>query len=108
MPSKIVPSIARERLLGRGVGDEPALADDREPGAEHGHVLDDVGREQDDPLLGQLGEQPVEPQPLLGVEAGGGLVDDDQPGIAGDGLRDSQPLPHASRVGLDLAAAPRT
>ncbi len=93
-----------KRLLGRGIGDQTPIADDRESGTELSHVLDDVGREQDDPLFGQLREQAVESQPLLGIEAGGGLVHDDQPRVAGDGLGDAQPLAHAPRIGLHLAA----
>jgi len=93
-----------ERLLRRGVGDEPALADDRETRAKLGDILDDVCREQDNSLLRQLGKQSIESLALLRIKASGGLVHDDQPGIAGDGLRDSQALPHASRVGHDLAA----
>ena len=51
----------------------------------------------------QLGEQVVEAQALLGIEPGGGLVDDDEPRIAGDRLGDAEPLAHAARVALDRA-----
>ncbi len=88
---------------GRRVGDEPTIANHGKPRAEHRHVLDDMGGQHHDPILGQLGEQPVESQALLGIEPGRRLVDDDQPRIAGDGLGDPQPLAHPSRIGLDLA-----
>ena len=87
---------------------EPAAADHGEARAQHRDVLDDVRREQHDAVLGELGEQVVEAQPLLGVEPGGRLVDDDEARIAGDRLRDAEPLAHAARVGLDRALAPRT
>ena len=79
-------------LGGRGVGDQPAAPDHGEAGAQDGHVLDDVGRQEHDPVGGQLREQAVKPQAFLGVEPGGRLVDDDQPRVAGNRLRDPQPL----------------
>src|SRR5262249_13448231 len=42
-------------------------------------------------------EQVVKADTFLGVEAGGGLVDNDQAGIAKKGLRDSEALFHATR-----------
>ncbi len=72
-------------------------------GHRDGHVLDDVSRQENDPVGGQLREQAVESQAFLGIEPGGGLVDDDQSRVAGDCLGDSQPLAHSPRVGLDLA-----
>ena len=48
-------------------------------------------------------EQVVEAQALLGIEAGGGLVDDDEARIAGDRLRDAEALAHAARVALHRA-----
>jgi hypothetical protein len=81
------PLDALPRRRGGRVGDDGAALDHREPRAERGDVVDDVGREEDDAADGELGEEPVEPLPLLGIEAGRRLVDDDDPRIAGDRLR---------------------
>ena len=64
--------------------------------AEVGDVLDDVGREDDDDVLADLGEQVEEAVALLGIEAGGRLVDDDQLGIADQRLGDAEALAHAA------------
>jgi hypothetical protein len=85
------------------VRDQASVADDREPRAQHGHVLDDVGREQDGAVAREVGEQSVEAIPFFGVEARRGLVHDDQIGVTRDGLRDSESLSHASRVRADPA-----
>ena len=42
------------------------------------------------------GEQVEEAVALLGIEAGGRLVDDDQLGVADQRLGDAEPLPHAA------------
>ncbi len=54
-------------------------------------------------VLGQFREEPVEADPLLGIEAGGGLVDNDQLRIAGERLRDPEPLLHTAGVPFHLA-----
>ncbi len=61
---------------------EPPAPDHGEARAEHRHVLHDVRGEEHDPVAGQLGEEPVEAEPLLGIEAGGRLVHDDEPRVA--------------------------
>jgi len=92
----------RARLGGSRQRDDASRADHREAGAEDRDVLDDVGREDDDPVGRELGEQPVEPEPLLGIETGGRLVDDDQPRVSRDRLGETEALAHASREPLHL------
>ena len=46
-----VPGVRRLARGGLGLGEDPARLDDRHPGAELGHVGDDVGGEDDPPRL---------------------------------------------------------
>ena len=55
-----------------------APVDDRETGAQLGHVLDDVRREEDEMRSPISAQQVQEADALLRVEARGGLVHDDQ------------------------------
>src|SRR6185295_11525900 len=73
------------------------------PRTEHSDVLDDVRREDDDAILRELGEQMVEAEALLGIEARRGLVDDDEPRIPRNRLRDAEALAHAARIALHRA-----
>ena len=73
----------------------PAL-DHGEAGAEHRHILHDVRGENDDAVLRQLREEPVEAQALLGVQPRRGLIHNDEPEVPGDGLGQPQPLAHAA------------
>ena len=59
---------------------DPAAGDDGHVRTQVGHVLDDVRREDHDHVLADLGQQVEEAVALLGIEAGGRLVDDDQRG----------------------------
>ena len=76
----------------RGIRDQAALPHHGKARAQDGHVLDDVGRQENDPVGGQLGEQAVESQAFLGIEPGRRLVDDDQSRVAGNRLGDPQAL----------------
>ena len=98
--------LAREAAPGLGGGrvrHEAAIVHDRDAGAEHRDVIHDVRGEQDGAVLGEFREQAVETEPLLRVQARRGLVDDQEPGVARQRLRDPQPLPHAARVPFNLA-----
>ncbi len=81
-------------------GQQAPFANDREARAQHGDVLDDVRGEQHDAVHRQLGEQLIEPQPLLRVQAGGGFVHYNEARVPGDRLRDAQSLAHAAGVTL--------
>ena len=87
---------------GRGAGHQPASFNHGKPWAERGDVFHDVCREQHHAAFGKFGEQPVKPLTLFRIKAGGGLVDNQHPGIAGDCLREAEPLPHAAGVAADL------
>ena len=68
-------------------------------GAELAHVIDDVRREDDGDIAADRGQQ-IEKAVALGrIESGGGLVDDDQPRIGEQRLRDAEALLHAAGVG---------
>ena len=81
----------------RVVGDQPALAHDGQMGR---HVLDvghDMGRHDHQLAEADFRQQVAEAQPLLRIEAGGRLVDDQHIGIVEQRLRDAEPAPHAAR-----------
>ena len=67
-----------EHLRRIALKDHLAAADDRHPAAELADVLDDVRRENDDDVLADLAQQIEKPVPLVGIEARGRLVDDEQ------------------------------
>ena len=56
--------------------------------------------------LGELGEQVAEAHALLGVEARGRLVDDDERRVVEQRLRDADALAHAAREAAERAGAP--
>src|SRR5690606_23738449 len=87
---------------GGGAGElDLAAGDDRKLGTQLAHVLDDVGAEDDDDVVADVGEQVEEAVALGRVEASGGLVDDDElrPTEQGDG--DAEALLHAAGVTTD-------
>ena len=91
------PAVHRLDQLERRAGaDDAAGGDDRHARAQVGDVLDDVRRQDHDHVLADLGQQVEEAVALLGVEAGGGLVDDDQLRLAEQRLRDAEALAHAA------------
>src|SRR5947209_92698 len=73
-----------------------AAVDDRDARAELTHVIDDVRRQDDDAVLSELGEEIEKANALLGIEAGGGLVDDDKTWIAKQRDGNPEPLAHAA------------
>ena len=91
------PAELGDGLVGPALEQHAALVQDRHARAQVGDVLDDVGREDHDHLLADLGQQVVEAVALAGVEAGGGLVHDQQLRIADQGLGDAEALAHAAR-----------
>ena len=86
---------------------DPAVGEHGHQRAEVGDVVDDVGREDDDDIVADAGEQVEEAIALLGIEAGGRLIDDDQVGIADQRLSDSEALAHAAREAGDRLVAHR-
>lgn len=70
-----------DQPVGAAVVCQPAAVEDRHLGAGLGHVVEDVRGEEDRPVTAETGEQGAEPYPFLGVEAGRGLVHDDELGV---------------------------
>src|SRR5690349_2258921 len=94
-----LPHLAPDRLDVRGRRarqDQPPLADHREARAKVGHVIHDVRGEDHDGLAADAREEVVEPHALLGIQARGGLVHDDEERVADQRLRDAETLAHAA------------
>ena len=64
-----------------------------------------MGRQDDDDIVADPGEQIEEAVALLGVEARRRLVDDDQLGVADQRLGDPEALPHSARKAGDRLVA---
>lgn len=59
----------------------------------HGlHILDDVGGEQDQPVLGRVGEQISEVDPLLRVQSYRGLIKNQEGRVPQNRLGNTHPL----------------
>ncbi len=78
------------------------MVDDDDLVAHRLHILDDVGGEQHQPVLGGAGEQVAEVDALLRVQPHGGLVKDQEGGIPQQGLGDAHPLALTAGEGADL------
>ncbi len=100
------PDLALEvcrQFLGGAPAQQPAAGHDRDVGGDGLHVGDDVRRQQHHAVGGEPAQQVAEADPLLGVEAGGGFVHHDHPGVAQQGLGDADPAQHAAGVGAQRA-----
>ena len=76
--------------------------DDHEAVTHRLHVLDDVGGEEHQPVLGRAGEQVAEVDALLRVQTHRGLVKDQEGRVPQQGLGDAHPLALAAGEGADL------
>ena len=74
------------------------LVQDGDLGGGCFHVRDDVRREDDDPLAGQLGQQIAKAHPLLRIEPRRRLVHDEQLRIVQQRLGDADPLLHPAGI----------
>ena len=104
----LLPDLAagvRDEVGGLAFELHPAVGEHRHARAEVGDVVDDVGREDDDDIVADRGEQVEEAVALLGVEAGGRLVDDDQLRVADQRLGDPEALPHTAGEAGDRLVA---
>ena len=70
-----------DQLLRRAGEQDGPVVDDHDLVAHRLHILDDVGREKHQMLLGCAGEQVAEVDALLRVQSHGGLVKDQEGGI---------------------------
>src|SRR5690606_18434859 len=95
----------RAELIARAArGDAPAM-DDHDVRADDLDLLEDVGREEDRALLTDRSEHFSEVSDLLGVEADGGLVEDEDLRLAEERIGEPDSLAIAAREGADDAAA---
>ena len=79
--------------LFRGAGKEDLPAVDHHELIAHGlHILDDVGGEQDQPVLGRVGEQISEVDPLLRVQSYRGLIKNQEGRVPQNRLGNTHPL----------------
>ncbi len=90
-------------LLGGALGHDPALVQDEHPVAGGLHLLQDVGGEDDRLLLAQALDELADLDDLVGVQPGGGLVQDEDLGVVDDGLGQAGALPEALGQGVDAA-----
>ena len=96
-----------DELARRALGREPAAVHDGQSVTELLGLVHVVGRDDlGDPLL----LQPVEPVPQevarLGVEPGGGLVEDEDLGVRDERPRDGEPTLHPARQRVHLVMGP--
>ena len=75
-----------DKLLRRAVEAQPPLVEHQQAGAHRLHILDDVGGQEHQPVLGQPGKQVAEVNALLRVQSHRGLVKDQKRRIAQQGL----------------------
>ena len=95
-------SAGRQDVVHRTGGDEATASEDRDPIGDLLHLREDVARDEHGPALGA--EAPQEVAHLDdpgGIEAVGGLVEDQQRGILEQRRGDAEALLHPQRVGPD-------
>ena len=97
--------LGRAQRVGRVHGEDAALVHERHARAALGLV--EVGRrqQQGEPLALEAGEEPPEVAARDGVDAGGGLVEDEQLRRVDEGAGERQLLLHAAREPLGQAVA---
>ena len=90
----------------RGLGDEPSAGDDDDVVDGLGHFGQEVARHQHGAALVGVGtEELAQPVDALGVEAVGGLVEDEHLGFAQQGGGQTEALAHPEREALDPPVA---
>ena len=100
---------AGEQLLARAVGDDPAVADDQQVVGDRLDLQQQVrGEQHGAAAVGEVAQQAAHPADALGVEAVGGLVEDQHLRVAEQRVREPEPLAHAERVLAHALARRRT
>ena len=98
------PEISRLSSVGRALGDDLAVVDDRDPVAERVGLVEVVrGEEDGHALVAQPADLVPHVRAALRVEAGGRLVEEDDLRLVDDAERDVDPAALAAGVGLALA-----
>ena len=94
--STVTAPVWCSRVVGGGVGHQPAGVEHDHVVAHPGHVVEEVGGEHDGDAEGaQAVDEGEHLLPARRVEAGGGLVEEDELGVGDDGLGQLGPLAHA-------------
>src|SRR5262245_37209550 len=97
---RLAPDVAGERVHQsrlRTYGNYAPAEQDRQARADLLYLVEDMGREDDDCVLPDLGQEVEKTGALCGVEAGGWLVDDDDVRVTEQSLRDAEAPAHAAR-----------
>ena len=97
----LAPDLAVERgqrIGGRAFQQQFAIGDDGHARAKLANVVDDVSGKNDRDFAADGAEQIQKAIALGGIQSGGGLVDDDQPGIGEQCLRNAEALLHAAGI----------
>ena len=87
--------------LGRSsFGDDPPLVEHRDPVGQLVRLVEVLGGEQDgDSVRGELADDLPHGEAAARVQAGGGLVQEDHPGLTDEGHGEVEPPSHPARVG---------
>jgi hypothetical protein len=85
------------QFTGRAAEHDLARGHQRHLGARGTDVLDQVGGHDHGRVLAKIADQRAERDPLLGVEAGRRLIQQQQVRVVHDRLRDAHPAQHAAR-----------
>ena len=84
----------------RALGDDPAAVEQRDPAREPVGLLEVLRRQEDRDAVGdEVADDVPHHPPAPGVEAGRGLVEEDDPRVADERHREVQAPAHAARVG---------
>ena len=85
-----------QQLLAGAVVNQGAVLHQEDLVGDVLHIGDDVGGQQDQAVFRQLADEVAEADALLGVQTGGGLVQDENFGVVEHGLGDARPALHAA------------
>src|SRR5690606_8608983 len=99
--------LLRRQLVGRPLGDDLAVYEDRHPIAHRLDLMEEVAREEDrDPLLcGEPADHPEDLGHTLRVDGRRRLVEDQHPRVLHQRVGQAEPLLHPSRVLTDELVA---
>ena len=81
-----------DELLRRSGKQDLTVIDDHDPTAYGLHILNDMGGEQNKPVLSHVGKKVAELDALLRIQPHGGLVEDQKLRISQQRLGDANPL----------------
>ena len=89
-------------LVGGALGDQATVVEDGDAVGKLVGLLEVLGGEEDgDPCGDEVADDLPHGAAAAGVQAGGWLVEEDDPGVADERHGEVQPAPHSTRVGRD-------